>query len=146
MSGARALVCALVMLGLSGLGNAEGQSLALSSATVVFPTAGVAQLNAGGVEDSGISVSVDPGGSSTGWTLYLRASTATLNPEGKPIADLLWRLDGSTSWTALGTNDQAIASGFGPATIKVYLRTLLRWTADGPGDYGTDVTYSLTTS
>lgn len=146
MNGLLALFCALTLLALSGVGQAQGQSLALSSATITFPNAGVAQLNAGSVEDAGISVSVDPGGSSMGWTLYLRANSATLSPSGKPISDLLWRLDGSTTWTALGSTDQAIASGIGSQTVKVYLRTVLRWAADGPGTYGTDITYSLTTS
>jgi hypothetical protein len=146
MNGLRALAWALALFVLSGVGRAQGQSLALSSATTTFPNAGVAQLNTGGVEDAGLSVSVDPGGSSTGWTLYLRANNATLSPGGKPVSDLLWRLDGSTTWTALGTIDQPIASGTGPATVKVHLRALLRWAADGPGNYGTDVTYSLTTS
>jgi hypothetical protein len=142
----RTLICALVMLAPFLAGRAEGQSLALSSAVVTFPNAGVAQLNDGGVEDAGVSVSVDPGGSQTNWTLYLRASSATLNSGGKSVSDMVWRLDNSTAWAALGTTDQAIASGVGPATVKVYLRTRLRWTADGPGTYGTDLIYSLTTS
>lgn len=146
MNRMEALVCGLALLALFGVGRAEGQSLALSSAMVIFPGAGVAQLNAGGVDADGITVSVDPGGSSTSWTLYLRANSAVLSADGKPVAEMLWRLDSTSNWASLATTDQAIASGAGPGTVKIYMRTLLRWSADKPGNYGTDVTYSLTTS
>lgn len=146
MNGWRELIRALTLLALSGVGQADGQSLALSSASVIFPTAGMAQLNARGVQDSGTILSIDPGGSSAVWMLYLRAGSATLTPGGKPVSDLLWRLDGSATWTPVGTTDRLIASGIGPATVRVYLRTILCWAADGPGEYATDVTYSLTTS
>ena len=146
MTRLRAFACAVTLLTLSGVGRAQGQTLALSSATVTFPSAGVAQLNAGSVQDAGITVSVDPGGPLMPWTLSLSAGSATLSPAGKPASDLRWRLEGSNSWTSIGTTGQAIATGVGPQTVKVYLRTVLRWAADGPGSYGTDITYSLTTS
>lgn len=142
-NGWSALLCTLAAVVLLGTVRAEAQSLALSSAMVTFPNAGVAQLNAGGVEDAGMSVSVDPGGPTTRWTLYMRANSATLSPQGKPASDLLWRVTHSTTWTSLEPTDQVITSGVGSATVTVYLRTRLRWTADGPGTYGTDVTYSL---
>lgn len=146
MTSLRTITCALAALALLAGARAEGQSLSISPASTTFPTAGVTQLNAGGVEDTGTTVTVDPGGPLTSWTLRLRAGSSTLNAAGKPIGDLFWRLDGSSTWTALGTTDQTIKTGMGSATVKVYLRATLRWSMDGPGNYGADLTYSMTTS
>lgn len=146
MTPLRTITCSLAALALLVGARAEGQSLSLSPVSTTFPAAGVAQLNAGGVEDTGTTITVDPGGALVSWTLRLRAGSSTLNAAGKPIGDLYWRLDGSSTWTALGTTDQTITTGVGSATIKVYLRAALSWSMDGPGDYGADLTYTLITS
>lgn len=146
MNSLKTITCLLAALALLVGGRAEGQSLSVSPASTSFPTAGVAQLNAAGVEDTGTSITVDPGGPLVSWSLRLRAGSSTLNAAGKSVGDLHWRLDGSSTWTALGATDQTITTGIGSSTVKVYLRAALGWSADGPGDYGADLTYSLTTS
>lgn len=140
-----ALCLWITLLFLASPGRVRGQSLALSSATIAFPNAGVAQLNAQGVSHPGITVSVDAGSSTTSWTLSLRADDADLGAGGKALSDLEWRLEGSDSWTPAANTDQTIATGVGNADVPVYFRTRLRWAFDGPSNYGAGLTFSLTT-
>lgn len=139
-----ALCLWIALLFVASPGMVWGQSLALSSATIAFPNAGVAQLNAEGVSHPGITVSVDAGGSTTGWTLSLRSDNPDLGAGGKSLSDLEWRLEGSDTWTAAVAIDQTIATGVGNAAVSVYFRTRLRWAFDGPGSYGAGLTFSLT--
>lgn len=141
-----ALCLWLTLLVLASPGRVWGQSLALSSATIAFPNAGVAQLNAGGVSHPGITVSVDAGSSTTSWTLSLRSDDAALGAGGKALSDLEWRIEGSDTWTAATTIDQTLATGTGNGEVLVYFRTRLRWASDGPSNYGAGLTFSLTTN
>jgi hypothetical protein len=141
----RSLSLWLALLAWLGAGRASGQSLGLSQATLVFPNAGVAQLNAGWVEHAGIQVRIDASGSTTSWTLTLRDADGARSAGGKDPADLQWRTGGATAWTPMTTTDQAISSGSGNAEVTVFFRTRVGWAADRPGDYGASLVFTLGT-
>lgn len=138
----RALAFWIALVAVLAPDPAWSQSLALSSAVVALPNAGVAQLNAGYVDHGGMSIAIDPGSETSTWDLYLTADQGSLGAS-KSLSDLQWRLEGTSTWTSVTPTSQKLASGIGTGTVTVYFRIRLRWSGDPPGDYGSGLTLSL---
>jgi hypothetical protein len=168
------LLIGLAVLGMSGLaGRAAAQSctvtgttcwvqftlsmqttkvleLHVSSTTVSFPTAGVADLNAGYVSTAGPIATVN---ANTAWNLAVSSgSQTTWQTSGsgstqKPASDLQWAPSPSGPFTGLSTTPAPAAQGNTPGsgfTAPLYLRTNVTWQADTPGQYGLTINYTLT--
>lgn len=117
--------------------------LTLSSATVGFPTPGVADFDARWIEHPGFVVSVSSRPPTSTWELRVRADAADLGGYGKSVSDLLWRTEGSAMWTPLTGSDEPIAAGQGDTEITVYFRLLLDWEHDQPDVYSAGLTFSV---
>lgn len=156
MSRARALVPAIVVL-LAGLalpggalaqgggppGGAAGRlDVALSTASVAFPTPAVADFDGGFIDHPGILVSVKVRPKGGPWELRIRADDPTMGGYGKPLSDLLWRVDGSTVWTAITGTDQAVTQGAGDQDVTIYFRLRLDWAVDSPSAYAAGLTFT----
>lgn len=140
----RTLVLATALLAVMLPGRAWGQSIALSTAALGFPPARVAELDAGAVTHPGFSVAVDVESSTTSWTLSVRSDEPSLRAGGKALADLEWRIAGSSTWTPMSSTDRTVATGMGDTTIRVEWRARLGWGSDPPGDFGANVTFTVT--
>ena len=115
----------------------------MSIPSIGFPPAGLAELEAGAVSHPGVNVAIDVASPATAWSLSVRSDEVSLGAGGKPLRDLEWRLVGSANWTAMSGTDVTVAIGTGDATIAVEWRTRLAWSADPPGDFAANVTFTL---
>lgn len=102
---------------------------------IQFPQPGATHFLAGQIDQGGTQVRVVAKNSSRAWRLYLRAKDASLggaNGYLKPISDVLWRVEGSSTWQALSTTNALVHTGVGDQTVTVYFRMLLAWSRDAP--------------
>lgn len=114
----------------------------VSPAAVAFPAPGVADFENGSVGFDGVTVDVQTRGFVI-WILRIRADDPDLGGYGKPLADLQWR-QGGGAWQSITTGGQVVAFGFTSRTLTLDFRTLLSWASDVPGDYGTGITFEVT--
>jgi len=125
---------------------AQKANLTLAPADVVFPSPTDVDFLAGWVDYGGVSVTVAPRNKKKqDWQLFLQTSAADMGGYGKPVQDILVRVQGSSSWIPLTTTAQLIAEGTGTTTVTVYYRLLLDLTVDDPGSYAVPLEYSSTT-
>lgn len=117
--------------------------LTLSTASIAFTTPTTADFDAGFIDHPGMLVSVVIRPQGRPWELRLRADDPSLGGYGKPLGDLLWRVDGSTVWTPITGTDQAVTQGAGDQDVTVYFRLRLGWAVDSPSAYGTALTFSI---
>ena len=129
--------------------------LNLSSTTQVeFPTAGTRDLKARWVAATGPTATVN---ANTAWNLAVSSGSQNLwQPHGsartdKPASDVQWAPSANGGadglWTSVSTNRTTLAQGNTPVTgftAPIYLRALVGWQADTPGQYGLTITYTLT--
>lgn len=110
--------------------------LTVVPADLLFPTPTDASFDMGWVDHGGVTVSVSPRNPNRpGWQLFISALAADMGGYGKPVQDILFRVQGSGTWTPLNTVDQLVAQGSGDTTITIYFRLGLSWEADLPGSY-----------
>ena len=145
-AGRSGLLALLVMGGLSvrpGGASAQGLVRILVAPSVVqFPVPSMVDFEAGYIETGPLEVVIESRPPRRAWDLYLRAADPDLGIYGKPLADLLWRVEGSQIWQPLTGDDQPIGSGQGDRTLRLYFRIRLDWTTDEPGDYGVGLTFT----
>lgn len=147
--GAGLLVAAMTLLlptavsaqGRGRPGGGGGLKVALSQTAITFPAPGVAEFDAGWVDATGITAAVDDRGQPDAWELRLRADVPDMGGYGKPVADILYRREGSTTWTPLTTTDQMIAQGTGPQNVIIYFRLRLDYASDLPDNYTAALTF-----
>lgn len=143
-----ALVVALVLLVVTASAGAAqgppggGLSLAVNPTDVIFSEPGITEFMDGWAYFSTVTITVD-GPPPAGWNLFLRSDDPDLGGYGKPVDDLLWRLDGTGTWNALSTDDQMVVSGTGPTDVDIHLRVRLAWSLDEPAQYGAGMTFTL---
>ena len=140
-----ALVLFCATLGAATPERAEAQVFTwVNTGTVVFPTPGVAQFDAGEVQATQVvTMLVWPFGGGT-WRLNIRTDDLEMG-NGKPITDVLWRRQGAGGWTPLTNANQpvtAVQNGLGIVRIEFKLK--LAWATDGPGSYQSDVVLEVT--
>lgn len=114
----------------------------LTPTEVAFPTPGMADFDTGWVEHPGLTVSVRSRPAHVAWEIRLHATDPALGGYGKPLGDMLWRVDGAGPWQPLSTQETPILQGTGDAEVSVQFRMRLDWDADLPGDYGTGLTFT----
>jgi hypothetical protein len=125
-----------------GAGGGGRVDVTLSSASVVFPTPGIADFDTGWIDHPGVLASVTTQPPNSAWELRLRADDVDLGGYGKPLGDLLYRVQGSTVWIPLTGSDQAVVQGTGASDVTVYFRMRLAWTMDEPNTYATQLTFT----
>lgn len=114
----------------------------LNQTTIPFPMPGISDFDAGWVEYSGIVVSVEPRKKQTGpWQLLVRTDDPDMGGYGKPVADILWRPAGSTTWTPLTNTDQIVVQGTGQQSVTVSFRLLLDYATDIPATYSLNLVF-----
>lgn len=147
---APALAGLLVLAGLLAPGTAVAQGrgngvagvkVRLSPRIVAFPTPGVVEFDAGGVDASALVVSVEPRRNQGPWELRIRTDDPDLGGTGKPVTDLLWRAAGSSTWTPLTATDQMVVQGTGARTVTIHLRLRLDYASDSPAAYSADIVF-----
>jgi hypothetical protein len=117
----------------------------LMPAAVVFPSPTEASFDAGWIEHGGMVVTVEPRNPNRpNWHLFIRATDADMGGYGKPVGDIVFRVDGASGWTPLSTTPQPLAEGSHNRTITVFFRLLLDWLTDGPGTY--QIPFEITSS
>lgn len=114
----------------------------ITPVAVAFPTPGVGDFSAGYIDGGPVEVDIQSRPSRVTWELQLRADAPDMGGYGKPVADILWRPEGSTSWQPLSTLDQVVASGSGDQLVRVHFRLRLDWAFDEPGSYSVPVTFT----
>ena len=126
-------------------GGGPGAQLTISPADVVFPSPSEVDFDMGWVDHSGVTITVEPRNRNRqSWQLYVQAGAADMGGYGKPVQDIMVRVEGSSSWVPISTTAQMIAEGSGPATVTVHYRLLLDWSLDAPGSYSVPLEYDST--
>ncbi len=136
----------LVLLADPATGQRGGRgrfALDVSSSVVVFPTPGIADFDVGWIDHPGLAVVVQSRPPKESWELRLRATGVDMGGYGKPVEDLLWRVDG-TGWMPLTNGDQVVLRGQGDRAITVYFRLRLGWETDVPDTYSVGILFSAT--
>lgn len=127
-------------------GGGPQANVTVSSAEVLFPSPTYAEFDNGWVDHGGVTVTVEPRNKNRqNWQLFVQAAAADMGGYGKPVQDILVRVQGSASWTPLSTTAQMVAEGTGTGTVTLYYRLLLDWSLDAPGTYTVSFDYSSTT-
>ncbi len=126
-----------------GVGGGGALRLSLSQEAIAFPMPGIAEFDAGWVDATGITAEVTDRGRPDTWELRVRADVADMGGYGKPVGDILFRPEGSNTWTPLSTTDQVIAQGSGDGSVTIYFRLRLDYAADLPDNYTADLTFYI---
>lgn len=140
-----ALPLVAVLFGAPGSAAAQGgpsARMTVAPADVVFDPPSDFEFDVGWVDHVGVNITIEPRGNRPNWELFVQASAADMGGYGKPVQDILVRVQGSTSWTPLGTTAQLVGQGSGATTVTVYYRLLLDWTLDAPGSYTVPLEYT----
>lgn len=126
--------------------RAQGRNGRLRTNTpiVTLPTIGTAEIDAGVIEANKSALLLVHPSVKGPWTLYIRTDEPDLG-QGKPIADLQWRVSGSGGWTSLTNSNQIVLTREHPGVVRVDFRVLLSWT-DRSGTYQSDVVFELALS
>lgn len=124
-----------------GQGGPGRLNLELSSATIAFPTPGIADFDAQWIYHPGLEVTVASRPTTRPWEVRLRADADYMSGTDKEVGDLFWRTD-ATDWTAVTGSDERIAEGLGDATVTVYFRLRLDWESDSPDTYSVGLTFT----
>jgi hypothetical protein len=124
-----------------GKGGGGGLKLTLSQTAISFPTPGVLEFDAGWVDASEITAAIDDRGNPDAWELRIRAEVPDMGGYGKPVADILFRPQGSSTWTPVSTTDQVIAQGTGSQSVTIFFRLRLDYASDLPNNYAADLTF-----
>lgn len=97
------------------------------------------------VYQSTVTVNVSVWFGNRGWDLCMQTLSPDLGTNSgttKPVADLEWRTSGG-AWTPASSTPQIIGSGRGDGIVRLDLRMRLSWDADPPGDYGTNLQFTV---
>jgi hypothetical protein len=122
---------------------ASAQTIDITPSLVQFSTPSVADFTTGYIDHAGgMLISVTGRGNSP-WIVQISAANPTLGG-GKPVAHVLWRLEGSTTWTPLTTAPTQIWTDRGTLSTRVYFRLMLFWTTDLPATYQVPVVLTIT--
>jgi hypothetical protein len=113
-------------------------------ATIAFPTPGIAEFDLGHVDQSGVTVAVRPRPNKGPWELRIRADAPDMGGYGKPVSDILWRPEGSSTWRPLSTTDDVVIQGQSDQDVVIYFRLLLDWTLDEPNTYSANIVFTAT--
>lgn len=137
------LITALLVAAAPRGARAQGNvSTTITPTAVVFPAPGLAEFTAGYVDAAPVTVHLRSRPTRFPWELQIRSDLADLGGYGKPVSDILWRPDHSTTWQPLSTADQVVATGAGDTLLLLHFRMRLDWAYDEPGDYGLSLTFS----
>lgn len=124
-------------------GAGPAANVTVAPADILFPTPGEVDFDVGWVDQGGVSITVEPKNKNRpNWQLYVQASAADMGGYGKPVGDILLRVQGSSSWVPLSTTARMLAQGSGTATVTVYYRLALGWAVDAPGAYSVPIEYT----
>jgi hypothetical protein len=123
----------------SGQGNVQ---IGLIPSVIVFPVPGVPQYDAGWVHQGGVVVAVTSRPPNRSWELRVRAVEPELG-QGKPVTDMLWRIEGSGAWTPLASTAVVVLQGMGDQNVPLEFRVLLDWASDGPGTYSVGIDFTI---
>ncbi|MFO7893914.1 MAG: hypothetical protein R6U63_09275 [Longimicrobiales bacterium] len=126
-------------------GGGPSANVTVAPPDILFPAPAQLDFEAGWVEHGGVSITIEPRNKNRqNWQLFVQASAADMGGYGKPVNDILVRVQGSASWAPLGTTAQLLAEGSGATTVTVYYRLALDWTLDAPGTYSVPIEYTST--
>lgn len=117
-------------------------SVTPTPATIAFATPGVADFDAGYVDQSGVTVAVRPRPNKGPWELRIRSDVPDMGGYGKPVADILWRRAGSSTWTPMSTTDQIVIQGQDNQDVVLYFRLILNWAYDEPSTYSANIVFT----
>lgn len=120
------------------------QDLGIDSVNVIIPIPTVADYDGGYTQTASNTLIVK---SNEGWKLNVKATSANLGTSGaytKPLADFEWK-EAAGTFAAITATDAEVKTGSATAgeTVVVTYRAKLSWTADIPGNYSVDLTYTL---
>jgi hypothetical protein len=124
-------------------GGGPPANVTVAPTDVLFPAPAEVDFETGWVDHGGVTISVEPRNKNRpNWQLFVQASAADMGGYGKPVEDILVRVEGSSSWIPLSTTARLVAEGSGAASVTVYYRLTLDWATDGPGTYTVPIEYS----
>jgi hypothetical protein len=120
------------------------QDLAIDNETVSITTPEVADYDAEYTKTASNTLTVK---SNQGWKLSVKATSSDLGTSGsytKPLADFEWK-EASGTFASISSTDAEVKTGTATAgeAVTVTYRAKLSWTADIPGNYSVDLTYTL---
>ena len=124
-------------------GGGPSAQVTVAPADILFPAPSELDFEVGWVDHGGVAITVEPRNRNRpNWQLFVQAAAADMGGYGKPVGDILVRVQGSSSWVPLTTTAQLVAEGSGTATVTLYYRLALDWSTDAPGTYTVPVEYS----
>ena len=145
------LACAILSLAKPLAGQAH--TLALAGNVITFPAPTAVDYNAGFINSTGVTFTVNStqsGGGSATTTIAIKSTSANLG-SGKVLADLQWRRSDLATWntiTLVNVNVEARSVTFNglndPWSNTIFFRMLLSWTKDIPATYTANYTITLT--
>lgn len=145
---------AALLLGAALPGHAAAQacsgqwfsSASVNPAVIAFSTPTFVHFDNGAiVYQTTVSVNVNVIFNFLPWRLCMQTLSPDLGTHDavtKPVADLEWQTSGG-AWTPASFTPLTVATGRGDDVVQFNLRIRLSWDADPPGDYGTNLRFTI---
>ena len=114
--------------------SAQARKIFATPTLVSLPDPGPADFDFAYVQYEGtVELSIDvPAGHA--WSILVRCEDADLGG-GKPVADLLYRRAGTSTWIPASTVEQLFMTGNSDSTVLVEIGVALDWATDPPADH-----------
>lgn len=142
----RSRVVGIALSALLGLGGAvsvaAAQSVQVLGGDVVLDPPTSADFLAGYSVSGTMRVRVNTRKGET-WRLEVRAAAADMGGAGKPVSDVLWRTESSSTWVPLTMSNVQVVQGQGKAFVTLHFRVRLQWAADSAGSYSAPLEFTL---
>jgi hypothetical protein len=123
--------------------SAQARKIVASPTLVSLPDPGPADFDFAYVQYQGtVQLSIDVPASGA-WSVFVRCEDADLGG-GKPVEDLLYRLDGASAWIPASALEQLFTTGNGDSTVQVEIGVALDWAADPPADHTGSLRFRVT--
>lgn len=134
-----------LLAGIAGPAPAQPIDMIASPGAAGLPPPVTADFEVGRVEYAGtVELVVRPKNSNKTWYLYVRTDDADLGGYGKPVDDLLWRVDGAGPWRSVDAVEQLVATGKDDDSVLLDVAMALDWSLDVPDTYAGDLVFRVT--
>jgi hypothetical protein len=140
---ALALLAVAALPGLAGAGAAEAQNIRVLGGDVVLDPPTAVDFLAGYSVSGTLRARVNAR-KNDAWRLELRAATADMGGAGKPVSDVLWRPEASSTWVPLSLGWVPVTEGVGNGFVTIHFRVRLEWATDLPGSYAAPLELGIT--
>lgn len=141
---ATTFLAALLSLVLVGAADAQKVDVVAIPTALTLPVPSAMDFEFGLVESlDRVEIVVDTAKPLDDWFVFVHSDDPSLGGYGKPISDLLWRVQGASSWNPIGASEAMVANGQGDTSIFVEVAIALSLSEDPPGLYAGDLVFRI---